>query len=98
MYECTVIKQTYGQDEELLEERIKDFGDIQMAYIWIQEDLGIRIPSETNVSIIDNYECMSFRFTVELLNINTRREGFDFGVVPVMSDNVSYVIYYKNPE
>ena len=97
MYECTVVKERHGPHNTIIEEHYEDFSDIQMAYYWIKDDLGFEIPSDRNFSEIDGFECMSFRFTIDTLNMNTRREGFNFGVVPVMSDDLSYVIYYKRP-
>ena len=96
-YGCTVIKERYLDDGSIEEEEYKHFTDIQMAYIWIKENAEVEIPNDTNISEVNGYECMSFNFTVDLLNHNVRREGFRFGVVPVMSDEITYTIYYRRP-
>ena len=95
MYRCTLIKERYLDDDSTIEEHYEDFSDIQMAYLWMKNDLGFDIPHDRNISEINGYECMSFLFMTDVLNLNTRREGFNFGVIPVMSTDVSYILFYK---
>jgi len=97
MYRCTVIKERYLDNGSIEEEEYLHFSDIQMGYIWIKQNLGFEIPNDRNISEINGYECMSFTFMTDVLNLNVRREGFRFGVIPVMSDDISYSIYYRRP-
>ena len=93
-YRCEVVRVNRRVGNEPRTTVTMPFSDIQVAYIWIQEDAQIQIPQEQNASEVGNYECLSFRFTTDLLNMNLRREGFDFGVIPVTSDTRYYTIYY----
>jgi hypothetical protein len=93
-YRCEVVRVNRRVGNQPRTTVTMPFSDIQMAYIWVQEDAQIQIPQDQNASEVGNYECLSFRFTTDILNMNVRREGFDFGVIPVTSDTRYYTIYY----
>ena len=93
-YRCEVVRVNRRVGNQPRSTLTMPFSDIQEAYIWIQQHANIQIPQEQNASEVGNYECLSFRFTTDILNMNLRREGFDFGVIPVTSDNRYYTIYY----
>ena len=92
---CIVVKERNVPGLPLEELERKEFSDTQEGYMWIRNDVGFELPQGNRVSEVNGYECMSFVFMTNVLDINTRREGFDFGVIPVVSDEYSYVVYYK---
>jgi hypothetical protein len=93
-YRCEVVRVNRRVGNQPRTKTTHAFSDIQEAYIWIQQNANIQIPQDQNVSEVGNYECLSFRFTTDILNMNVRREGFEFGVIPLTSDTRYYTIYY----
>ena len=93
-YRCEVVRTRRRLGDQPRTTTVHPFSDIQMAYIWLQEDARIQIPQDRNASEVGNFECLSFPFTTDILNMNVRREGFDFGVSVLISDTMTYTIYY----
>jgi hypothetical protein len=71
-----------------------EFDDIQNAYLWMCKHINIRVPQNTNISLINGIECMSFKFMRDLLNLKMRNSDMKFNVEPFTSLDNIFMIYY----
>ena len=94
-YRCLAVRSRIVNGVE--QEYEQEFSDIQMAYLWCIEDAHIQAPNfpngRPNVIEVGNWEVCSFGFTVDVLNMNHRREQ-DFGITCLSAPDIEYTLYY----